>query len=63
MCCSASCWRRRLARKVRDQPQAAFRARRHGPGGFPGGEERKLVAQFDKDGDKRLNASRAQSRA
>ena len=28
-----------------------------GPGGFPGGEERKLVAQFDKNGDKWLNAS------
>ncbi len=26
-----------------------------GPGGFPGGEERKLVAQFDKNGDKWLN--------
>ena len=26
-----------------------------GPGGFPGGEERKLVKQFDKDGDKWLN--------
>jgi spore coat protein CotH len=27
-----------------------------GPGGMPGGEERKLLAQFDKNGDKRLNA-------
>ena len=34
---------------------------RRGPGGFggPGGlqEHRKIVAQFDKDGDKRLNAT------
>ncbi len=26
-----------------------------GPGGFPGGGERAIVAQFDKNGDKRLN--------
>jgi spore coat protein CotH len=28
-----------------------------GGGGFPGGAERKLVAQFDKNGDKRLDAA------
>ena len=33
---------------------AAMRAQ--GPGGFPGAE-RKIVAQFDKDGDKRLNTA------
>ena len=27
-----------------------------GPGGFPGGQERKLVKQYDKDRDGRLNA-------
>ena len=31
-------------------------SQRGGPGGMPGGEERKLLAQFDKNGDKRLNA-------
>ena len=31
--------------------------RAQGPGGPPMGGERKLVAQFDKDGDKRLNTA------
>ena len=33
-----------------------------GPGGFgPFGQQRKLVAQFDKDGDRRLNAEERQA--
>jgi hypothetical protein len=32
-----------------------------GPGGPPGMQERKLVAEFDKDGDDRLNASERQA--
>ena len=46
------------------QPPGFFPGGPPGMGGPPGGQERKLVKRFDKDGDKRLNAEeRAAARA
>ena len=48
-----------LVTVAQDSPRPQSGPRARGPGGFGGGpqEETKLVKQFDKDGDKRLNAA------